>query len=468
MDQECRFEPRYFFNNENIPLHTWNNKTWYTIAEAKVPFHKDVFQKVIERWTKEVHLIIPPVEYAEIINDVELEISDTDHNESLSIKPVRTILRRLIPKRKDKDEELEELIEYYENVHESRVVYSPIIKSLQEPAEVNIPFYYPKVSCFSYVYEEYKRIYNTDMADYNGLDDNDEESWLYIEIIPLPSSNILYNSDKMKYAYMQLFKKLFKWCYNTSIGYQKRVHHDLLVPKDLYMLTYKYLKEKYAKELVGNWTEKTDPTKFVFEDIAIASWLISLWKLERQENCQTRLQSFVDLGCGNGLLTFLLTSEGHEGRGIDVRKRKIWDVFQNKGSKLIVETLQPNVATYPDVDWIIGNHADELVPWIPIIAARSSNITKFIVIPCCFYALSGSKYTFEKQIISSGKYKAYQEYIHEIINKCGFIAEYDWLRIPSTKNVAMIGRKRKSNNQDQIDELLHGIGSAIMLRLDLY
>lgn len=73
-----------------------------------------------------------------------------------------------------------------------------------------------------------------------------------------------------------------------------------------------------------------------------------------------------------------------------------------------------------------------------------------MVIPCCFYALSGSKYTFEKQIISSGKYKAYQEYIHEIINKCGFIVEYDWLRIPSTKNVAMVGRKRQSNNQGKV------------------
>ncbi|CAG8586845.1 28134_t:CDS:1, partial [Dentiscutata erythropus] len=41
------FEPRYFFNNENIPFRTWNNKTWHIIAEAKVSFHKDVFQKVI-------------------------------------------------------------------------------------------------------------------------------------------------------------------------------------------------------------------------------------------------------------------------------------------------------------------------------------------------------------------------------------------------------------------------------------
>ncbi|CAG8719747.1 11399_t:CDS:2, partial [Dentiscutata heterogama] len=93
----CINTPRYFFNNENIPFHIWNNKTWYIIAEAKVAFHKDVFQKVIERWTKEVHLIIPPIEYAEIINDIELENDNIDHNElheeSLTIKPVRTILR---------------------------------------------------------------------------------------------------------------------------------------------------------------------------------------------------------------------------------------------------------------------------------------------------------------------------------------------------------------------------------------
>ena len=46
----------------------------------------------------------------------------------------------------------------------------------------------------------------------------------------------------------------------------------------------------------SNWTEKTDPVKFVFEDIAIASWLISLWELERIEQKSSRLQSFIDLG----------------------------------------------------------------------------------------------------------------------------------------------------------------------------
>ncbi|CAH1763507.1 9012_t:CDS:2 [Entrophospora sp. SA101] len=177
----------------------------------------------------------------------------------------------------------------------------------------------------------------------------------------------------MKHNFKLLFKKLFKWCKNTFEGYEKRVIHDILVSKE------------------SNWIEKTDPVKFIFEDIAIAS----------------KLQTFVDLGCGNGLLTYILTSEGYDGIGIDLRKRKIWDLFISKGAKLHVQTLQPNIITFPNHDWIIGNHADEL---------DSNNFCK---------------------IIKKFKIYAYQEYIKEIIEQCGFTLEYDWLRIPSTKNYAM-------------------------------
>lgn len=37
-----------------------------------------------------------------------------------------------------------------------------------------------------------------------------------------------------------------------------------------------------------------------------------------------RKQTFADLGCGNGLLTFLLVEEGYEGFGVDIADRKIW------------------------------------------------------------------------------------------------------------------------------------------------
>ena len=35
-----------------------------------------------------------------------------------------------------------------------------------------------------------------------------------------------------------------------------------------------------------------------------------LWEAEREATGQTEKQSFVDLGCGNGLLVHLLTQEG--------------------------------------------------------------------------------------------------------------------------------------------------------------
>ena len=35
-----------------------------------------------------------------------------------------------------------------------------------------------------------------------------------------------------------------------------------------------------------------------------------LWEKEREERGLTKKQTFIDLGCGNGLLVYLLTSEG--------------------------------------------------------------------------------------------------------------------------------------------------------------
>ena len=47
------------------------------------------------------------------------------------------------------------------------------------------------------------------------------------------------------------------------------------------------------------WDECTDPAKFVYEDIAIAAYLLVLWEAERRERGMP-MQTFIDLGCGNG------------------------------------------------------------------------------------------------------------------------------------------------------------------------
>lgn len=77
------------------------------------------------------------------------------------------------------------------------------------------------------------------------------------------------------------------------------------------------------------WPECTDPQKFIHEDVAIASYLILLWRQERErlQLDSNYRQTFIDIGCGNGLLVYLLTSEGYQGKGIDIRARKIWSLY---------------------------------------------------------------------------------------------------------------------------------------------
>ena len=58
------------------------------------------------------------------------------------------------------------------------------------------------------------------------------------------------------------------------------------------------------------------------------------------------------------------------GKGIDLRARKVWRLFGCRAD-LEVRTLTPSdVTVFPEYDWLIGNHSDELTPWIPLMAAR--------------------------------------------------------------------------------------------------
>ena len=130
----------------------------------------------------------------------------------------------------------------------------------------------------------------------------------------------------------------------------------MLVTQPAFRSEYVRLKNKYGKYWVSRWpgewhlfarshcnpacsdsvvcsfffAEQTDPSKYVFEEIAIAAWLLALWKGEStadQDGEQQRCVRFVDLGCGNGFLTYLLIEEGHTGWGIDRQRRGIWGEY---------------------------------------------------------------------------------------------------------------------------------------------
>ena len=142
---------------------------------------------------------------------------------------------------------------------------------------------------------------------------------------------------------------------------------------------------------------------------------------------------FVDIGCGNGLLVEILLQSGYPGWGFDARRRKTWSVLSPLAQQNLRELIlvpQPlfddddsspppttNVLSrmmsslslskclyelpsfpkrkwhngiFPEGTFIISNHADELTPWTPLLAAISRS--PFLAIPCCSHNLSGERF----------------------------------------------------------------------------
>ncbi|XP_064787832.1 probable tRNA (uracil-O(2)-)-methyltransferase [Oncorhynchus masou masou] len=248
---------------------------------------------------------------------------------------------------------------------------------------------------------------------------------------------------KLPWLSGELLPKLVRWATESKTSEFKSTLS--LLPVEKYSIMYQRLKDKY-KEMVKVWPEVTDPEKFVFEDVAIATYLLVLWGEERAVKGLTVKQSFVDLGCGNGLLVHILINEGHPGKGIDVRKRKIWDMYGPQ-THLEETAITPGDGfLFPGTDWLIGNHSDELTPWIPVIAARSSFSCRYFVLPCCFFDFYGK---YQRRHCKKSQYKEYIDFISEVSTACGFNTEEDCLRIPSTKRVCLVGKSRSYQLSDE-------------------
>ncbi|KAJ7403352.1 tRNA methyltransferase 44 [Pitangus sulphuratus] len=241
-----------------------------------------------------------------------------------------------------------------------------------------------------------------------------DEEWSVSVVAPFPedwfSDGIAY--PKLAWLGNELLSKLAKWSVEQKTSEFKSTLSLISIAK--YSKVYQDLKEKY-KEMVKVWPEVTDPEKFVYEDVAIASYLLVLWEEERKEKGLTKKQTFVDLGCGNGLLVHILNNEGES-------------------------TIMPGDShLFPDTDWLIGNHSDELTPWIPVIAARSSYSCCYFVLPCCFFDFHGK---YSRRQSKKTQYREYIDFVAQVGFVCGFHVEEDCLRIPSTKRVSLIGKNR--------------------------
>ncbi|KAJ2801756.1 tRNA(Ser) Um(44) 2'-O-methyltransferase, partial [Coemansia furcata] len=410
--------------------------TWRVLASAEIEDSEDThFLDVVGKWTRSAETIIPPVDHTQILDPSSTEAQHPSgiddgwdcSNTGETVVEISRVRRVLVPKRKGKDPLLTEDVVVNRIDHGIYARFIPVVASAND-----IPFYYPQVREYAFGYIE--------------SEDKDHAASTLVILARELSPGSAVATKKQQMIWQDLIKRLFKWTVTERFGYQKRVALDVMVDYETYTAKYQELKAKYAAFWVENWPEQTDPRKFVYEDIAIASWMVCLW----QQDSENLRPTFVDLGCGNGLLVDLLTAEGYVGYGVDQCSRKVWSHY-GQAVDLRAQTLEP-YEYIADVDWIIGNHADELVPWIPVIAARSK--AKFVLIPCCPHDFSGRRMTLPT-VAGQSKYHVYSTYICDLAKNCGFEVEKEYLRIPSTKNLAIVGRRRVAEvSQSDIDAMI--------------
>jgi tRNASer (uridine44-2'-O)-methyltransferase len=431
-----------------------------------------------------------------------------------------TVVRKLIPRNPKLDESLLQTCHLFKSITDVTVrdpngdtktmdaerhlvIYLPHVLDPE-----SIPFYHPKVRGVAILYTFLKK---------PAPDTAPGTLSIYYDLFPeRPLDN------RMSRTALKMIEIIHKHARGRMQGYQKRVHHDVIIPQKSFQDTYAYLKGKYAKELIDNWVEATPASKHVFEDLGIAAFMIELWtemyggvssdstpdpatnadgtvsnrpddasksdENPQRTKAQQSFPGFVDIGCGNGLLVNILNREGWTGWGFDARRRKTWLTFSAalqanlKEMLLVPAVLTPSSGANYDVSsepkpvpawyngiappgtFIISNHADELTPWTPLLAYLSDS--PFIAIPCCSHDLGGTRFrapyhpehfppsaadaaakanSKSKQVSAYTSLCSYAAYLTATM---GYVVEKEHLRIPSTRNIAIVGRRRKEAGEE--------------------
>ncbi|KAI5449092.1 tRNA(Ser) Um(44) 2'-O-methyltransferase [Naganishia albida] len=309
---------------------------------------------------------------------------------------------------------------------------------------------------------------------------------------------------------LHLLETLHKHGWGRLTGYQKRVVHDVIVEKTSFQDLYLILKERHkhldsrVKKVRSNILE--DLKRHVWKDVAVACFLMLLWRdmypkrdipkdmdytpeivKDKPWLAWGRPQGgFLDLGCGNGLLVHILISEGYHGRGLELRSRKTWPNYPQQTQDALVEMpinpekwfpasleewrseLWAGKEDCPIVEgsFLIGNHADEMTPWIPLLSLLPSTPVPYLSLPCCLHALN-APFTLTKFVppfehssapadgfnhgLDEGesRYKTYLMWLGWSGLMCGWKWEKEGMRVPSTKGWGIIARSRWAQTSEE-------------------
>ncbi|KAI0454059.1 hypothetical protein F5B21DRAFT_477260 [Xylaria acuta] len=459
-------EPEPFAEGSPSLIRDVSGAAWTPLFQKKCSFDRENFFKVMNNLIRNPNINSSWLFRADILTEKDSTqvLSQNIEADATSPSPIvvqfegfhlhKLLVRRLIPRNPQRDPPLDQTCLIYHSYEtgeaetsSSMVVYKPHVSSHSD-----VPFYHPKVKALAFLHQwDAKSGEGAVSIHYHFFDDYGL-------------------SPKLVRTGLHLVSTLHKHGEGAKEGYVKRVQHDTVIPQAAVQSTYTRLKKKYARTLIEGWVEVTDPTKHCFEDLGIAAFLIELWA---EMYLDSPFPGFVDIGCGNGLLVYILRQEGYSGWGFDARRRKSWDNFTDKidpssesGANHSLRQLvllpailqdQQQQQSIPDAElsqrvhdgqfprgtFIISNHADELTPWTPILATISE--CPFIMIPCCSHDLSGARFRAaapKEKGKSASAYSSLVEWVKKIAHDCGWEVETEMLRIPSTRNTGIIGRHR--------------------------
>ena len=563
-----KFSPTY---RDHLSASLLPDEIWMTILESRCTFPTEIFERVMLNLIKNPNVTSSHLFRADVYYDSGPDRPKYFDSGGLGergwtkhIKPqyrprapgpeweekgyevIRTMVREMIPRNPQLDRPLVQTCHFLQSTREDEqinvVLYVPHVDTIAD-----MPFYHPAVSQLAFIYTwRYVSQQANDLAQgsiaiaYRLFDGQDM-------------------NKKLERTALRLGETIHKHGQGQLAGYEKRVHLDQIIPQKRYQDTYTRLKAKYGRQLSEKWVEVTDPGKHVFEDIGIAAFLIELWKEmysdlpkddahgskatedpatglsdtvsaeERQDvedrNEKPPFPGFVDIGCGNGILVYILLAEGYRGWGFDARQRKTWTIFpphiqECLQQKLLVpELFHPPTQETPEIyhsgvfepgTFIVSNHADELTAWTPLLAHL--NQSAFIAIPCCSHDLTGSRFRApavtktakQHQIVSETRLPQQEEnpnatkdaqatskpdntqaaetgtlkkspgqksmpsayatlcsYICSLSEEVGYEPEKEVLRIPSTRNQSIIGRRRRRDPRQDTNEEGDGAGKSV-------
>lgn len=431
----------------------------------------------------------------------------------------RTVVRKMIPRNPRLDRPLDQTCHFYEaetepaDADSKRILFTwtPHVSSKDE-----LPYYHPKIRALGFMYD-----FKHELSNERGQGQGQGQMSIHVHLYKdEPITN------RLERTLSSLLDTQIRLARNSntvrqSDGSNRKPNKDNVVSRRQVQDTYTRLKATYAGHLCQRWVEDTEPSKHVFEDLAITAFCVELWRImygvaplaetgnrPREGEYHPDFPGFVDVACGNGVLVYVLLMEGYRGWGFDARKRKSWSIFpefvqaQLKESVYIPKPfsdsltgqggpdlgVQTHTGMFGENTFIISNHADELTVWTPLMAALSnpSLPLPFLAIPCCSHSLSGARYRYppprkqkttestssqpDQEQPQTGDLKALQrakqesqpsEGMHSndsmygslttkamtIAEEIGYDIEKTMLRIPSTRNMGVVGGRKTTTER---------------------